>query len=164
MTRTPAFRGAGLLAGLLSLTVLGGLTQLPGGRQHRRPADRDVDAVTTLGDPVDALGDRDLRGTALPLAGQRDAVRALGEATVRWNALGTPASILPADGSLGAAPGGAVDGARAWLRQHAAAFGLDTAQVDALALVNEQRLAGSDARAVLLRQEYAGLPPPRAAW
>ncbi len=48
--------------------------------------------------------------------------------------------------------------ARAWLRDHAAAFGLSAAQVDGLELVNDQRLAGSEARAVLLRQQYDGLP------
>ena len=136
-------------------------TQLPGGRLAPPPCPTvDVDAVTTLGDPVDALGDRDLRGTALPLADQRRrGARRSGAATVRWNDLGTPASILPADGSLGAAPGDAVDGARAWLRRaRRPPSGWTTAQVDALALVNEQRLAGSEARAVLLRQEYDGLP------
>ncbi len=80
---------------------------------------------------------------------------------MRWNDLGTPASILPADGSLGAAPGDAAPAARAWLRDHAAVFGLSAAQVDGLELVNDQRLAGSDARAVLLRQQYDGLPGRR---
>jgi extracellular elastinolytic metalloproteinase len=158
MTRTPAPRGTGILAGLLALTVIGGLSQLPAAGSTASAPGVDVDAIATLGDPVEALADRDLRGSALPLSSQREAVRALGETTARWNTLGTPASILPADGSLGAAPGESVAGARAWLHQHAAAFGLSTAQVDGLALVNDQHLAGSDARAVLLRQEYDGLP------
>lgn len=158
MTRTRAPRRTGLLAGLLALTVIGGLSQLPAAGSTAPAAGIDPDAVSTLGDPVVALGDRDLRGTAVPLAGQRRAVEALGATTVRWNDLGTPASILPTDGSLGAAPGDAVAGARAWLREHAAAFGLTTAQVDDLDLVNDQHLAGIDARAVLLRQQYDGLP------
>ena len=124
MTRTRTPRRTGLVAGLLALTVIGGLAQLPASGSTAPAAAVDLDALTTLGDPVDALGDRDLRGTATPLADQRGAVAALGASTVRWNDLGTPASILPADGSLGAAPGDAVAGARAWLREHAAAFGL----------------------------------------
>ncbi|WP_200956475.1 M36 family metallopeptidase [Nocardioides sp. Soil777] len=158
MTRTRASRRTGLLSGLLALTVIGGLSQLPASGSPAAAPDVDVDAITTLGDPVDALGDRDLRGTAAPLAGQRQAAEALGTATVRWNDLGTPASILPADGSLGAAPGDAAPAARAWLRDHAAVFGLSAAQVDGLELVNDQRFAGSEARAVLLRQQYDGLP------
>ena len=100
----------------------------------------------------------DLRGTVAPLAGQRQAVDALGAVTVRWNDFGTPASLLPADGSLGAAPGVAAVGARGWLRDHAAAFGLSADQVDGLELVGPQRLADSDARAVIFRQQYDGLP------
>ena len=59
--------------------------------------------VRTLGDPVAGPRDIDDRGTALPTAGQKAAVAALGDVTARWNDLGTPASILPANGSLGAA-------------------------------------------------------------
>lgn len=114
--------------------------------------------VRTLGDPVAGPRDVDTRGSALPTALQRAAVSAIGDVTARWNALGTPASILPADGSLGAAPGTPVEGARAWLREHAAAFGVSTTAVDDLVLVGSQRLAGSD-RAVLLRQDFGGLAP-----
>jgi extracellular elastinolytic metalloproteinase len=148
-------------ASLLTLTLVPALGQLPA---DARPvaAPRVDDVVRTLGDPVAALGDVDRRGKVTPLAGQRAAVDALGPVTVRWNDLGTPASILPADGSLGTvsstAPGDAVAGARDWLRDHAEAFGLSAAQVDGLEVVNAQRLAGSDARAVLLRQQYDGLP------
>ena len=79
--------------------------------------------------------------------------------TARWNALGTPASILPADGSLGAAAGEPVAAARGWLRDHAAAFGMTPRQVDGLVLVNSQELADSDARAVLFRQDFGGVAP-----
>ena len=61
--------------------------------------------VRTLGDPVAGPADIDSRGTAEPTAAQEAAVAALGPVTARWNTLGTPASILPASGSLGAAPG-----------------------------------------------------------
>ena len=144
-------------ASLLTLAVVPAVGQLPA---DARPATAPgaADLARTLGDPVTALPDVDLRGTVAPLAGQRAAVDALGPVTARWNDLGTPASLLPADGSLGAAPGGAVPGARDWLRDHAAAFGLSATQVDGLEVVNAQQLAGSDARAVLFRQQYDGLP------
>ena len=159
MTRTPASRGAGLLAGLLALTVVGGLSQLPAAGSSASAPAVDVDAIATLGDPVQGLADVDTRGTAAPTAAQRSAVSALGDVVTRWNDLGTPASLLPADGSLGAAPGTPVEGARTWLRQHAAVFGLGAAQVDGLQLVNSQELAGSSARAVLFRQVHGDLVP-----
>ncbi|MCP3422067.1 M36 family metallopeptidase [Nocardioides pinisoli] len=115
--------------------------------------------VRTLGDPVAGPGDVDTRGTATPTAAQRRAVAEMGEVTARWGSLGTPASILPADGSLGAAPGTPVEAARAWLRANAEAFGMPAAAVDDLALVSSQRFADSDARAVLFRQDVDGLAP-----
>lgn len=148
-------------ASLLTLTLVPVLSQLPADARPVAVPGVD-DLVRTLGDPVAALPDVDRRGKVAPLTGQRAAVDALGPVTVRWNDLGTPASLLPGDGSLGAvtstAPGDAVPGARDWLRDHAAAFGLSAAQVDGLEVVNAQRLAGSDARAVLFRQQYDGLP------
>ena len=115
--------------------------------------------VRTLGDPVAGPRDVDTRGSAVPTALQRAAVSAIGDVTARWNAFGTPASLLPADGSLGAAPGTPVEGARAWLREHAAAFGMDASAVDDLELVSAQVLARSDARAVLFRQDFGGVAP-----
>jgi extracellular elastinolytic metalloproteinase len=115
--------------------------------------------VRTLGDPVAGPRDIDERGTAVPTALQREAVAALGEVTARWNSLGTPASLLPASGSLGAAPGAPAEGARAWLRDHAGAFGMSAADVDDLVLVSSQELARSAARAVLLRQDFGGVAP-----
>jgi hypothetical protein len=147
------------VAGLLTATLVPGLSQLPALAEPAAPAASVSDQVRTLGDPVHGLSDVDLRGTATPLAGQRAAVQALGAATVRWNAFGTPASILPEDGSLGVATGAPAAAARGWLRAHAAAFGLSTAQVDALEMVNAQELTGSDARAVLFRQKHGDLVP-----
>jgi extracellular elastinolytic metalloproteinase len=120
------------------------------------PAPRDV---RTLGDPVAGPADVDSRGTALPSPAQRQAVAALGEVTARWNSLGTPSSILPTGGSLGPAPGAPAAGARAWLREHAAAFALTPEAVDGLELVSAQELAQSEARAVLFRQEFDGVAP-----
>lgn len=115
--------------------------------------------VRTIGDPVAGPRDVDTRGTALPTALQRRAVDELGDVTARWNTLGTPASLLPADGSLGSAPGAPADAARAWLRDHAALFGTDAAGIDALKLVSSQPLAQSSARAVLFRQDFDGVAP-----
>lgn len=120
------------------------------------PTPRDV---RTLGDPVAGPADIDSRGTALPSAAQRQAVTALGDVTARWNSLGTPASILPDGASLGAAPGAPAAGARAWLRDHAAAFAMSAADVDALELVSPQPFTQSGARAVLFRQDFGGVAP-----
>jgi len=65
-----------------------------------------TDDFRGLGDSPLGLEDVDARGIALPTAAQRTAARGLG-ATVRWNSFGTPSSILPEDGSLGAATGDA---------------------------------------------------------
>lgn len=115
--------------------------------------------VRTFGDPVAGPRDLDARGTAVPTQVQRQAVAALGNVTARWNQLGTPASILPATGTLGAADGAPVDAARGWLRDHASAFAMTASDVDGLALVSAQKLAQSDARAVLFRQDFDGVAP-----
>ena len=120
----------------------------------RTPAD-----IRTPGDPVAGPRDIDTRGTALPTQLQRQAVSALGDVTARWNSLGTPASILPADGSLGAAVGDPAAAARTWLVDHAAAFGMSRTQMSGLEFVNAQKLAHSPARAVLFRQDFGGVAP-----
>jgi len=161
MAPSPTRRRAYVVtAGLAALVLLPGLAQLPG---HAEPGPERLDGealagIRTLGDPVHGLEDVDVRGHVDPLASQVTAVAGLGDATVRWNDYGTPASILPDDGSLGDAPGAPAEGARAWLRRHAGAFGLDATQVDDLDLVNAQELADSDARAVLFRQRFGDLP------
>lgn len=166
MTRHP-LRRAALAAGSLALasaTAVAGLalpspataTTAASARAELHPDD-----VRTLDDPVAGLADLDLRGRVAPTALQRRVAARLGAPDVRWNALGTPASILPADGSLGRASGSPVAAARAWLRAHASLFGLTPAAMDDLELVNEQRFAGSPARAVLLRQRYGDLTPAR---
>lgn len=116
------------------------------GTADAEPSTSRPSTVHTLGDPVHGLLDVDRRGAVAPLDSQRAAVAALGAVSLRWNDLGSPASVLPRDGSLGAAPGSPADGARAWLAGHAALFGLTAAQVADLDLVNSQELAGSDAR------------------
>ena len=148
-------RGAiALTAGVLVF----GLATLPGSSAGApvtvAPGDR-----TTWGDTPPGLSDVDTRGSVLPTARQQQAADALG-ARVRWNDFGTPASILSSTGSLGAAgTADPVAAARAWLRDHADLLGVGVGQVDDLEMVNNQRFADSDARAVLFRQRLGSLTP-----
>ncbi len=145
--------GAGLLIlGLASLPSSSAGAPAPGSTGH----------VSGWGDTPPGLTNLDARGRALPTATQRQAADALGAvgAQVRWNDFGTPASILSPSGSLGTAVGSdPVVAARTWLRTHSALLGLTNAQVDDLELVNNQKLADSDARAVLFRQRFGSLTP-----
>ena len=142
------------------MTLVPGLSQLSTvAASSATQAPQATDEVTTLGDAVPGLSDLDVRGTALPTVTQKQAAARLGAVDVRWNQYGTPTSLLPADGVLAAATSSnAVTAARNWLRSNAAVFGLTATQVGALQLVNDQRLAQSDAHAVLFRQVFGGLP------
>lgn len=156
-------RAAGLAttAALLG-ALIPGLTQLPA--LATASTEATPSPVATLADSAPGLGDLDVRGTTLPTAVQRRAAASLGAVDLRWNRFGTPASILPAHGAL--APASSQDpavAARAWLRDHAALFGLSTSAVDDLELVNSQRFAQSDARAVLFRQRFGDLVPALAS-
>ncbi|MFC7493657.1 MULTISPECIES: M36 family metallopeptidase [unclassified Nocardioides] len=149
----------GVLA-VLTATLVAGLAQPPATSAPAPATPGPTPAPSrTIGDPVHGLRDVDVRATVAPTAAQRAAVAALGPVRLRWNDSGTPASILPRDGSLGAAVGSPVAAARAWVNGNAAVLGLGAGQVAALELVNDQRLAGSDAHAVLLRQTFGGLAP-----
>ncbi len=154
-------------AGILATALLPALSLLPAdAATNAGPASSAPGApvlpatgdALTIADPVAALGDLDVRGTAAPSAAQRAAASGLGDVELRWNEFGTPASILPTSGSLGAAPGAPAAGARAWLAGHAALLGLSADQLNGLELVSAQPLAGSEARAVLFRQTYGGVP------
>jgi extracellular elastinolytic metalloproteinase len=165
MTPTPPRRGRYAAAGLalLTVTLVPGLTQLPALAAPTAAGDQ-ARPGTSLLDPTVGLADLDERGTALPTRAQRTAVQGLGAVDARFNRFGTPSSILPADGSLGRAASRDPEGAaRAWLRQHAAAFGLSATAMSGLELVNVQRLAGSGATAVLLRQRFGTLTPALAS-
>ena len=163
MTPTPLRRGRLTAAAfaLLTATLVPGLAQLPALASSPTPAA--AEQALTLADPIAGLDDLDLRGTALPSTTQRQAATGLGAVDLRWNQFGTPSSILPADGSLGAAPGDPVAAARAWLSRNAAVFGLTAGQVAALEVVNNQQFAQSEARAVLFRQKFGELTPARAS-
>jgi extracellular elastinolytic metalloproteinase len=165
MTRSPLRRGGyrtAMLA-LLTATLVPGLAQLPAlatGPTAAPTSDGIAHPLGGLGDPVAGLSDLDARGTALPSAAQRAAAARLGAVDVRWNQFGTPSSILPADGVLARASStDAVSAARSWLADHASVFGLTRDAIAGLELVNDQRLARSDAHAVLLRQRFGELTP-----
>lgn len=147
-------------AGLLAVTLVPGLTQLPAVAENTsRSAAPAPDEVTTLGDTAPGLSTLDVRGTALPSLAQKQAVSRLGAVDVRWNRYGTPTSLLPADGVLArATSSNPATAARTWLRDNAAVFGLTAAEVDGLELVNDQRFVQSTGHAVLFRQTFGGLP------
>ncbi|MFC4783683.1 M36 family metallopeptidase [Nocardioides sp. MAHUQ-72] len=161
MTTRPVRRGrlAATVAVALTATLVTGPAQLPAHAAGPAPAAGTPTPVTP-GDPLPGPADQDLRGTALPTLAQRAAVSELDVVDVRWNQFGTPSSLLPADGSLGAATSDdPVEAARSWLAAHADVFGLTASDLGGLDLVNDQRLAQSDAHAVLFRQRFGELTP-----
>ncbi len=152
----PSRLGTAALA-LATITLVPGLTQLPVFANSPTPA---ASTPSTLADSVPGLTDLDTRGSTLPSATQRSAAAALGAVDVRWNDFGTPASLLPADGSLATATSSnPVVAARAWLSENAAVFAMTPAEVADLELVQSQKLAQSTARAVLFRQQFGKLAP-----
>ncbi|MGI5270208.1 M36 family metallopeptidase [Nonomuraea sp. CA-218870] len=95
------------------------------------------------------------QGTVPPPVGA-NARTAAPEATVRWNALGTPAVVTaaqPLAEGLGADPEQA---ARAYLKSNERLFGLSAEAVDALEKVAVNPIG--DGHAVLLRQRFGDLP------
>lgn len=148
-----AIATAGLLLGLTPPAQ--GTAPVPAERPS--PAQRvATEEFRGLGDSPLALPEIDRRGTTFPTLAQKRAAAALG-ADLRWNEFGTPASLLPRDGSLGKATSkDAVTAARSWLLGNRGVFGLSAADVRRLELVNNQRFAQSPARAVLFRQRFGG--------
>ncbi|MGZ4456805.1 MAG: M36 family metallopeptidase, partial [Nocardioides sp.] len=156
MSRTRIRR---LAVAAAAASLCAGLTQLPSPGFGAPSTGDPAATLRTPGDPVASLGEVDARGTALPTARQRAAASRLG-AAVRWNDLGTPASIYATGGSLGRATSSdPATAARAWLAAHREVLGLSAAQVAALRLVNAQKLQGTGARAVLFRQSFGDLAP-----
>ncbi len=101
----------------------------------------------------------DVRDRVLPSSTQESAAKALDAVDIRWNAHGTPTSLITSDGVL-AETGSEdpVEAARGFLSENAAVFGLSAAQLDDLELVSDQKLAEGGGHAVLFRQTYDGLP------
>ncbi|MFE7228363.1 M36 family metallopeptidase [Nocardioides sp. NPDC057577] len=100
----------------------------------------------------------DVRDRVLPTSIQESAANALDAVDIRWNAHGTPTSLITSDGVLAAAGSSdPVAAARGFLEDSAAVFGLTAAQMGDLELVSDQKLAGGGGHAVLFRQTYDGL-------
>ncbi|WP_344009121.1 M36 family metallopeptidase [Nocardioides lentus] len=144
---------------LLVAAAIPGLTPLPALSQSATTASAaalPTDDTVTLADAPRGLEDLDVRGLASPSPAQRAAAERLG-LRVTWNRFGTAASVSPAGGSdLGAATGGPVDAARAWLGANRSLLGVSAEVVQGLELVNDAPLQGSSGRAVLLRQTFGG--------
>ncbi|WP_323793781.1 M36 family metallopeptidase [Nocardioides sp.] len=114
----------------------------------------------SIGDPVAGLVDIDTRGSTVPSALQKSAAARLGATDLRWNAFGTPASVLPSDGVLArATSSNPVTAARNYLVSNAAAFGLSASDMRGLVMVNNQELAFDGGHAVFFRQSFDGLVP-----
>ncbi|MFA1550378.1 M36 family metallopeptidase [Actinomadura chokoriensis] len=100
------------------------------------------------------LPDKDARtGRLAPTTRQQDAARGV---AVRWNRLGTPATVTDAEPLAGGLPADPEKAARAYLAGHRDLFGLDAAAVAALEKVGVNPI-GKGA-AVLLRQRFGDLP------
>jgi hypothetical protein len=94
-------------------------------------------------------------GAVAPTAVQRSLVEKLG-AHATWNRYGTPASLIRYEGYLATGLSGSpVDEAKAFLGAQKALFKLSSA--DSLALVNDVKLTGTQAHAVLFAQKFGAL-------
>jgi hypothetical protein len=151
--------------GLLSAAVLGAPFAASAGPQA-------ADAPpAVLGDAVAELARTlDTRAVSTPVrpgAAATEALRALladSGAGVRASfdeRFGTLRSLRGPRHLTGPAEGPAVDIARGWLREHAAAFGLATAEVDALAVVRDHTLPGTGTHVVGLVQTAGGVAAAR---
>ncbi|MGH3391193.1 MAG: M36 family metallopeptidase, partial [Actinomadura sp.] len=103
-----------------------------------------------------ARPDKDVRAAKAlaPTAQQRSLVSG---ATVRWNALGTPATVTKAGAALATGlPADAEQAARAYLAANRTLFGLTADAVQSLEKVAVNPIG--DGAAVLLRQRFGDLP------
>lgn len=126
---------------------------------------------TTLTDAVDALtktlDTRAVSQPVVPSAVTSKATSALLSASGRsaratWDErFGTLRSLRGPAALTAAREGSAVDVARAWMREHAAAFGLTTAQVDGLAVVRDHVLPGTGTHTVNFVQTTSGVASVR---
>ncbi|MDO9453867.1 MAG: M36 family metallopeptidase [Stagnimonas sp.] len=97
-------------------------------------------------------------GEKRPAADQLKLISAL-KADAVWNRFGTVHSLVRHGGYLSSGyEGTPAEAARAWVRDHRQLFRLSPQGVDELELVNEAITPHSEARAVLFRQRFGGLP------
>ena len=128
-------------------------------------------AASVLGDPAGAtsetLDTRAVTKTVVPTAAAKDAVTRLlasgGKgARATWDPrLGTLRSMSGSGYLTAATPGAPVDVARAWIGSQAAAFGLSSADVAALAVVRDHALPGTETHVVDFVQTAQGMPSAR---
>ena len=97
------------------------------------------------------------RGQVNPTLEQANIVSRLG-AQVTWNQFGTPHSLIRYGSFLATGLQGAdaASAARSWVQSNRALFRLSSAS--GLQVLNQARLRGSDAYAVLFGQQFGGLP------
>lgn len=126
-----------------------GLAGIAQSESHAPPEPRDIQAERS------ARPDKDARtGWAAPTGSQRG--RASG-ATVRWNRLGTPATVTRSGAALATGlPADAEQAARAYLAANRQLFGLTEEAVQSLEKVAVNPIG--DGAAVLLRQRFGDLP------
>ncbi len=116
-------------------------------------------AVAVIGESDTAPEAFDTRPAVAPGSALRGAANSLSGAEVTYDRFGSPRMLIAYDGWLASGySGDAVEVARQFLTENAAAFGLSAGEVDGLELVNDSQLTGSDAHAVLLRQRFGNLP------
>ncbi len=97
-------------------------------------------------------------GVVAPSQAQLATVSALG-ARARWNAFGSPRSIIVDDGFLATGlTGDAESAVRSWLGANRALFQLSATDVAELELLHNVELVGSSVRALLFRQRFDGIP------
>ena len=123
-----------------------------------------LDSVSELAQTLDT---RAVTQAVVPSTSTRNGLKALlaessSGARATWDQrFGTLRSLRGSGYLTAAKSGAAADIARAWVREHASAFGLTTAQVDALALARDHVLPGTGTHTVSLVQTAGGVPSAR---
>jgi Zn-dependent metalloprotease len=118
-------------------------------------------AIVHHDEPVPPLGaDPRIATVVTPTTAQRSAARALTGTRIAWDSrFGTPRSVARPGGYLtGPATGTATAVARRWVATQRQLFGLDTAEVAALAVSRDHALPGTGTHVVTLTQVVGGVP------
>ncbi|HEY0357983.1 MAG TPA: M36 family metallopeptidase [Mycobacteriales bacterium] len=122
---------------------------------------RPAGAIVHHDDPVPAPGADPRVATVLaPTAAQRAAARQLTGTSIAWDSrFGTPRSVARPGGYLtGPAAGTPATVARRWVAGQRELFGLDPAEVAALALTRDHALPGTGTHVVTFTQVVDGVP------
>jgi extracellular elastinolytic metalloproteinase len=148
-TRRPG-RTALLLGALVALVI----TSLPAGASPGQVAQAAPPAFQGESGQLPNLDHRS--GRVQPTARQRGLVAGK-QADARWNAFGTPRSLVRHGGALAGAPSGdAATAARGWLQANRELFRLSQQGVAGLELLHQARIGKG--HAVTFRQRFGGLP------